>query len=51
MLKSLTDIRLSYLEEGKPQGFKLHFLFGSNEFFEDKELTKTYFYQVRSSLR
>jgi nucleosome assembly protein 1-like 1 len=44
-LKHLEDIRLSYLEEGQP-GFKLHFKFGPNDFFEDSELTKTYYYQV-----
>ncbi|WVR07412.1 hypothetical protein IAU60_004453 [Kwoniella sp. DSM 27419] len=43
-LKLLTDIRLSYLEDGQP-GFKLHFVFAQNEFFEDSELTKTYYYQ------
>ncbi|WVQ68212.1 uncharacterized protein L199_006419 [Kwoniella botswanensis] len=43
-LKSLTDIKLSYLEAGQP-GFKLHFIFGPNDFFEDTELTKTYYYQ------
>lgn len=42
----MTDIRLSYLDD-KP-GFKLHFTFGPNAFFEDTELTKTYYYQVRS---
>ncbi|OCF37814.1 nucleosome assembly protein 1-like 1 [Kwoniella heveanensis CBS 569] len=43
-LKLLTDIKLSYLEDGQP-GFKLHFIFSPNEFFEDTELTKTYYYQ------
>ncbi|WWD18959.1 hypothetical protein CI109_103416 [Kwoniella shandongensis] len=43
-LKLLTDIKLSYLEDGQP-GFKLHFVFAPNDFFEDTELTKTYFYQ------
>ncbi|RSH88594.1 hypothetical protein EHS25_002821 [Saitozyma podzolica] len=42
-LKTLQDIRLSYLDD-KP-GFRLHFTFGPNEFFEDSELTKTYYYQ------
>jgi nucleosome assembly protein 1-like 1 len=44
-LKSLVDIRLSYTEDSKP-GFKLHFTFGPNDFFEDTELTKTYYYQA-----
>lgn len=43
-LKSLTDVRLSYLAEGQP-GFKLHFTFAANDFFSDTELTKTYYYQ------
>jgi nucleosome assembly protein 1-like 1 len=42
-LKQLTDIRLSYLDG--QAGFRLHFTFAPNEFFEDTELTKTYFYQ------
>ena len=46
-LKALKDIRLTYLDD-KP-GFKLHFSFGPNEFFEDGELTKTYYYQVSVS--
>ena len=36
---------MSYLSEGKP-GFKIHFTFAPNEFFEGTELTKTYYYQV-----
>ena len=44
-LKSLENISLSYLEDGQP-GFKLHFTFGPNDFFENTELTKTYYYQV-----
>lgn len=44
VLRSLEDITLSYLEEDKP-GFKLHFKFGKNDFFEDSELSKTYYYQ------
>lgn len=40
----MTNVRLSYLDD-KP-GFKLHFTFGPNDFFEDTEMTKTYFYQV-----
>ncbi|KAK8854886.1 hypothetical protein IAR55_003625 [Kwoniella newhampshirensis] len=43
-LKLLTDVKLSYLEDGQP-GFKLHFVFAPNDFFEDTELTKTYYYQ------
>jgi len=41
-LKHLTDIRLSYLDT---PGFKLHFVFAENEFFTNKEITKTYYYQ------
>lgn len=41
-LKSLSDIRMSYLD--KP-GFKLTFSFSGNEFFTNKTLTKTYYYQ------
>lgn len=41
-LKHLTDIRLSYLET---PGFKLIFEFSENEFFSNKEITKTYYYQ------
>ncbi|ORY80042.1 hypothetical protein BCR37DRAFT_349324 [Protomyces lactucae-debilis] len=41
-LKSLTDIRMSYLD--KP-GFKLTFQFAENEFFSNSTLTKTYYYQ------
>ncbi|KAF8522490.1 nucleosome assembly protein [Hysterangium stoloniferum] len=43
-LKYLTDIRVSYLE-GNEAGFKLTFFFEENEFFSDKELTKTYVYR------
>ena len=46
-LKALKDIKLSYLDD-KP-GFKLHFVFGKNDYFEDEELTKTYYYQVSVS--
>ncbi|KAI9484407.1 hypothetical protein BDB00DRAFT_792884 [Zychaea mexicana] len=43
VLKHLVDIRMSYMD--KP-GFKLHFDFADdNEFFSDKTLTKTYYYQ------
>lgn len=41
-LKHLTDIRLSYLDT---PGFRLHFVFDENEFFSNKEVTKTYYYQ------
>lgn len=41
-LKHLTDIRLSYLDT---PGFRLHFVFSGNEFFSNKEITKTYYYQ------
>ncbi|KAL7423496.1 histone chaperone [Cryptotrichosporon argae] len=43
-LKHLVDVRLSYLESGKP-GFKLHFVFSPNDYFTNDELTKTYYYQ------
>ncbi|KAI9314829.1 hypothetical protein BX666DRAFT_416542 [Dichotomocladium elegans] len=41
-LRHLVDIRMSYMD--KP-GFKLEFEFSENEFFTDKILTKTYYYQ------
>ena len=41
-LKFLTDIRMEYLE--KP-GFKLIFEFAPNEFFTNKTVSKTYYYQ------
>lgn len=44
-LKVLTDIRMEYLE--KP-GFRLIFEFGENEFFSNKTITKTYYYQEES---
>ncbi|MCJ1310193.1 hypothetical protein MMC25_003854 [Agyrium rufum] len=44
-LRSLTDIRMEYLD--KP-GFRLIFEFADNEFFSDKTITKTYFYQEES---
>lgn len=47
-LKALRDVRLSYIDD-KP-GFKLHFIFGPNDYFSDTELTKTYYYQVSVSL-
>lgn len=44
-LKHLSDIRMEYLE--KP-GFRLIFEFADNEFFTNKTITKTYFYQEES---
>ena len=44
-LKLLTDIRMEYLE--KP-GFRLIFEFAENDFFSNKTITKTYFYQEES---
>jgi len=44
-LKSLTDIRMEYLD--KP-GFRLIFEFAENEFFSNKTITKTYYYQNES---
>ncbi|KAF1915339.1 hypothetical protein BDU57DRAFT_518260 [Ampelomyces quisqualis] len=41
-LKSLTDVRMEYLDR---PGFRLIFEFGENEFFTNKTITKTYFYQ------
>ncbi|KAJ8652169.1 hypothetical protein O0I10_012227 [Lichtheimia ornata] len=41
-LKHLVDVRLSYMD--KP-GFKLEFEFADNDYFTDKVLTKTYYYQ------
>lgn len=49
VLKTLQDIRVSYLDEDQP-GFKLHFKFGANDFFSDSELVKTYYYQVGDAL-
>lgn len=48
-LKQLTNIRLSYLDG--QAGFRLHFTFAPNDFFEDEELTKTYYYQVGYSIQ
>ncbi|ORE04311.1 NAP-domain-containing protein [Rhizopus microsporus var. microsporus] len=42
VLKHLVDIRLSYLE--KP-GFQIEFEFTENDYFTNKVLTKTYYYQ------
>lgn len=44
-LKHLIDIRMEYLD--KP-GFRLIFEFEENEFFTNKTVTKTYFYQNES---
>ncbi|TDZ28278.1 putative nucleosome assembly protein [Colletotrichum spinosum] len=44
-LKHLIDIRMEYLD--KP-GFRLIFDFAENEFFMNKTITKTYFYQSES---
>lgn len=41
-LRHLEDIQLSYLDQ---PGFKLEFFFSENEFFNNKSLTKTYYYQ------
>ena len=45
-MKKLMDVRLTYLQEAGKPGFKLHFTFAPNDYFEDTELTKTYYYQV-----
>ena len=46
VLEHLTDIKLQYLESGKP-GFKLVFEFNTdtNTYFSNPTLTKTYYYQ------
>jgi nucleosome assembly protein 1-like 1 len=44
-LKHLIDIRLEYLD--KP-GFRLIFEFAPNEFFSNKTISKTYFYQTEA---
>lgn len=44
-LKHLTDIRMEYLD--KP-GFRLIFEFDENEYFTNKTISKTYFYQSES---
>ncbi|KAI8382927.1 nucleosome assembly protein-domain-containing protein [Blakeslea trispora] len=41
-LKHLLDIRMSYMEQ---PGFKLEFEFSENDYFTNKVLSKTYFYQ------
>ena len=44
-LKLLTDIRMEYLDR---PGFRLIFEFAANDFFTNKTITKTYFYQEES---
>lgn len=44
-LKNLSDIRMEYLDR---PGFRLIFEFGENDFFTNKAITKTYFYQDES---
>lgn len=44
-LKCLTDIRMEYLDR---PGFRLIFEFSGNEYFTNKIITKTYFYQEES---
>ncbi|KAF9694888.1 hypothetical protein EKO04_007123 [Ascochyta lentis] len=44
-LKSLTDVRMEYLDR---PGFRLIFEFEENEFFTNKTITKTYFYQEQN---
>lgn len=44
-LKDLTDIQMEYLD--KP-GFRLIFHFAPNDFFTNKTITKTYYYQNES---
>lgn len=44
-LRHLTDIRMEYLDR---PGFRLIFEFSENEFFTNKTLSKTYFYQEES---
>ncbi|GAP87662.2 putative nucleosome assembly protein [Rosellinia necatrix] len=44
-LRSLIDIRMQYLD--KP-GFRLIFDFSENDFFTNKSITKTYYYQNES---
>jgi nucleosome assembly protein 1-like 1 len=45
VLRFLTDIRLSYLDV---PGFRIEFEFAENEFFTNKVLTKSYFYQQQA---
>ncbi|KAJ9142729.1 Nucleosome assembly protein [Pleurostoma richardsiae] len=44
-LKHLTDIRMEYLDQ---PGFRLIFEFSENEYFTNKTITKTYYYQNES---
>lgn len=44
-LKYLTDIRMQYLEQ---PGFRLIFEFAENDFFSNRAITKTYYYQEES---
>ncbi|EEH10534.1 nucleosome assembly protein [Histoplasma capsulatum G186AR] len=44
-LKQLTDIRMEYLER---PGFRLIFEFAENQFFTNKTISKTYYYQEES---
>ncbi|WEW56293.1 histone chaperone [Emydomyces testavorans] len=44
-LKHLTDIRMEYLDR---PGFRLIFEFAENEFFTNKTISKTYYYQEES---
>jgi len=44
-LKDLTDVQMEYLD--KP-GFRLIFQFAENEFFTNKSISKSYFYQNES---
>ncbi|KAI8367587.1 uncharacterized protein BYT42DRAFT_504411, partial [Radiomyces spectabilis] len=41
-LKHLIDVRMSYMDQ---PGFQLEFVFEENDFFTNKSLTKTYYYQ------
>ena len=44
-LRSLTDIRMEYLDR---PGFRLIFQFAANDFFNNKTVSKTYFYREES---
>ncbi|KAI1920144.1 histone chaperone [Ophidiomyces ophidiicola] len=44
-LKHLTDIRMEYLDR---PGFRLIFEFADNDFFTNKNISKTYYYQEES---
>lgn len=44
-LKHLTDVRMEYLDR---PGFRLIFEFSENEFFTNKTISKTYYYQEES---